>query len=77
MALPALRHPAGRNGPLLGLPPLLDELWHLPQLPRLDRERLPLRGDEIRACWEEVRVPVAVAAADPDPGAALWLENEA
>ena len=28
----------------------------------LDRHRLPLRGDEVRACWEDGSVPLA-----PDP----------
>jgi hypothetical protein len=27
----------------------------------LDRERRPLRGDEIRACWEASTVPIEVA----------------
>ena len=31
----------------------------------LDRERRPLRGDEIRACWEASTVPIEVA---PTPG---------
>jgi len=29
----------------------------------LDRERRPLRGDEIRACWEASTVPIEVAPA--------------
>jgi hypothetical protein len=35
----------------------------------LDRERRPLRGNEIRACWEASTVPIEVAPA----GSARWL----
>jgi hypothetical protein len=31
----------------------------------LDRERRPLRGTEIRACWEASTVPIEVAPAGP------------
>ncbi len=31
----------------------------------LDRERRPLRGNEIRACWEAATVPVEAAPAGP------------
>jgi tagatose-1,6-bisphosphate aldolase non-catalytic subunit AgaZ/GatZ len=43
----------------------------------LDRGRLPLRGDEIRACWEELPAAAAIASTDADPAAALWLDSEA
>jgi hypothetical protein len=32
----------------------------------LDRERRPLRGDEIRACWEAATTPIEVVPADPE-----------
>jgi hypothetical protein len=32
----------------------------------LDRERRPLRGDEIRACWEASTVPIEVVPAGPE-----------
>ena len=32
----------------------------------LDRERRPLRGDEIRACWEASTVPIEVVPTDPE-----------
>jgi len=32
----------------------------------LDRERRPLRGDEIRACWEASTIPIEVVPTDPD-----------
>jgi hypothetical protein len=32
----------------------------------LDRERRPLRGDEIRACWEASTVSIEVAPAGPE-----------
>ena len=31
----------------------------------LDRERRPLRGDEIRACWEASTIPLEVAPSGP------------
>ena len=31
----------------------------------LDRERRPLRGDEIRACWEASTIPIEVVPTDP------------
>jgi hypothetical protein len=44
----------------------------------LDRDRKPLRGDEIRACWQQVQPVAAVAAAnEADPGTSLWLEGDA
>jgi hypothetical protein len=43
----------------------------------LDRRRLPLRGDEIKPCWEEVPALVAIGGPDVDPAAALWLDSEA
>jgi hypothetical protein len=43
----------------------------------LDKGRTPLRGDEIRACWQEIHVVAPLLPADPDPAAALWLESEA
>src|SRR4051812_45153076 len=33
----------------------------------LDRERRPLQGTEIRACWEASTVPIEVAPAAPPP----------
>ena len=67
MALSALRDPPTGGVSLLGLPSLVDELRHLPPLPRsvaakvgfcgLDRRREPLRGDEVRACWEDGATP--------------------
>jgi len=30
----------------------------------LDRQRRPLRGDEIRACWEASHIPVEIAAGE-------------
>ncbi len=32
----------------------------------LDRERRPLRGDEIRACWEASTVPIEVVPSGPE-----------
>jgi hypothetical protein len=32
----------------------------------LDRERRPLRGDEIRACWEASAVPIESAVVGPE-----------
>ena len=32
----------------------------------LDRERRPLRGDEIRACWEASTSPIEVVPSDPE-----------
>ena len=50
----------------------------------LDRDRTPLRGDEIRACWEEAPAsihdggpetvaPINLTAAR-EPGGSLWIE---
>jgi hypothetical protein len=32
----------------------------------LDRERRPLRGDEIRGCWEASTIPIEVVPTDPE-----------
>lgn len=52
----------------------------------LDRDRRPLRGDEIRACWEEAPTIVlddagaAIGplgpAADPEPGVGIWADRD-
>ena len=63
VALSALRDTPGRDGQVLGLPPIQHRLRHLSELPPIRRrpssatagsiaQRRPLRGDEIRACWE-------------------------
>jgi len=39
VALPTLSDSSGRNGPLLGLPQIVDQLRHLPELPRFGRGR--------------------------------------
>ncbi|HEX7223749.1 MAG TPA: hypothetical protein VF231_10885 [Candidatus Limnocylindrales bacterium] len=53
----------------------------------LDRGRQPLRGDEIRGCWDEA--PPSIHADDeaepsvislapaPEPGGSLWVEADA
>ena len=38
----------------------------------LDRSRAPLRGDEIRACWEDSLIAIAPRPGDPD---ADWLPD--
>jgi hypothetical protein len=52
----------------------------------LDRARLPLNGDEIRACWDEApatiqdddvaRPPLATLSPAPEPGGSLWVDAE-
>ena len=77
MALSTLRDAPGRDGAMLGLPPFQHRLRVLSQLPAVRRrpdaasagsivQRRPLRGDEIRPCWEaRPDVPEAPAAGIP------------
>lgn len=52
----------------------------------LDRERRPLRGDEIRACWDEaptiqlddegaIAGPLGLPI-EPEPGIGIWAEAD-